>query len=101
MAEGWSSPGARHGGKVQDGVVCVLAGNPGVMTLDGTNTWLVHDPGSDQTLVIDPGPDDEANRGAVLAAADQHGLHIGGTLLTHRHPDHAAGARSFARLAGC
>jgi glyoxylase-like metal-dependent hydrolase (beta-lactamase superfamily II) len=101
MAEAWSSSGAWHGGKVQDGDVCVLAGNPGVMTLDGTNTWLVHDPGSDQALVIDPGPDDEAHLRAVLAAADRHGLHIEGALLTHGHPDHAAGALSFARLAGC
>ncbi len=83
------------------GVICVLAGNPGPMTLDGTNTWLLHHPDEALALVIDPGPDDETHLRAVLAAAEQQGLRIVGALLTHGHPDHSAGARRFAQLAGC
>ncbi|HEY2803010.1 MAG TPA: MBL fold metallo-hydrolase, partial [Actinomycetota bacterium] len=35
-------------------IVRVLAPNPSVYTLEGTNTWIV---GSDPSVVIDPGPD--------------------------------------------
>src|SRR5260370_26318099 len=38
---------------------CLLAPNPSPMTLDGTNTWLIAEPGSPSALVVDPGPDDE------------------------------------------
>src|SRR3712207_3949881 len=33
----------------------ILAPNPGVYTLEGTNTWIV---GGGPSIVIDPGPDD-------------------------------------------
>ncbi len=47
------------GGMVEGGV-CVLAGNPGPMTLDGTNTWLI-EVDADSVVLIDPGPDDHAH----------------------------------------
>jgi glyoxylase-like metal-dependent hydrolase (beta-lactamase superfamily II) len=59
----------------------VLAPNPGPMTLEGTNTWIV---GAEPTVVIDPGPDDPAHLDAVRAEAGR----VGVILLTHRHPDH-------------
>ena len=34
----------------------VLAANPGPMTLDGTNTWILRAPTSDRAVVVDPGP---------------------------------------------
>jgi glyoxylase-like metal-dependent hydrolase (beta-lactamase superfamily II) len=75
----------------------VLADNPSPMTLDGTNTWLLRDqPDRREAVVVDPGPDDEAHLRAVLAAAGRVPL----VLLTHGHPDHSAGARRFAELAG-
>src|ERR1700747_3767012 len=37
---------------------CVLALNPSLMTLDGTNTWLIAEPGAESAMAIDPGPDD-------------------------------------------
>uniref|UniRef100_UPI0030EC60BC MBL fold metallo-hydrolase n=1 Tax=Aquipuribacter hungaricus TaxID=545624 RepID=UPI0030EC60BC len=63
----------------------VRADNPGPMTLEGTNTWLV---GRERVLVVDPGPADPAHLAAVLAAVAGAGA-LGGVLLTHRHPDHA------------
>jgi glyoxylase-like metal-dependent hydrolase (beta-lactamase superfamily II) len=92
--EGWS------GGDVGDGVRCVLAANPGPMTLDGTNTWLVNAPGDRHAVVIDPGPDDDDHLAAVLAAARERDLVIDAVLLTHNHPDHSDGARRFGELAG-
>ena len=50
-----------------DGGTCVLAGNPGPMTLDGTNTWLI-EVDADSVVLIDPGPDDRAHLAAVRDA---------------------------------
>ncbi len=50
---------------VTDTASVLLANNPGLMTLDGTNTWVLRGPGSDEVVVVDPGPDDDehiANR---------------------------------------
>jgi glyoxylase-like metal-dependent hydrolase (beta-lactamase superfamily II) len=48
----------------------VLAANPNMMTLDGTNTWLLRDdPSRRQAIVIDPGPQEEAQLAAVVEAA--------------------------------
>src|SRR5437868_5071787 len=70
------------------------------MTLDGTNTWLLAEPASPACLVVDPGPDDERHLRAVLDAAASDGQRVALVLLTHGHPDHAAGARTFAEMAG-
>ena len=78
----------------------VLAPNPGPMTLDGTNTWLLAEPGSREAVVVDPGPDHEGHLAAVLAAAAEQGVTVRQILLTHGHPDHAEAARRFAGLTG-
>ena len=78
----------------------ILAPNPGPMTLDGTNTWLLAEPGAQVGLVIDPGPDHEGHLRAVLAAAEDVDVQVGLVLLTHGHLDHAEGAARFAGLAG-
>jgi glyoxylase-like metal-dependent hydrolase (beta-lactamase superfamily II) len=65
----------------------LTADNPGPMTLEGTNTYLV---GRDPTTVIDPGPDDEAHIAAIRRASEQRGG-IGTVLLTHDDADHLAG----------
>jgi glyoxylase-like metal-dependent hydrolase (beta-lactamase superfamily II) len=70
------------------------------MTLDGTNTWLIAAPDSNRGIVIDPGPDDESHLTAVLQAAEDRGVRVVSTLLTHGHLDHSAGARRFAELSG-
>ncbi|HEX9030810.1 MAG TPA: MBL fold metallo-hydrolase [Streptosporangiaceae bacterium] len=79
---------------------CVLAPNPSLMTLDGTNTWLVAEPGSATAVVIDPGPDDEGHLRRVHEIAGQAGQRIAAIVLTHGHPDHSDGARTLAGLTG-
>lgn len=80
---------------------CVLAPNPSPMTLDGTNTWVVAEPGSAAVVVIDPGPpDDEAHLQRVLAAATAGDRRVARIVLTHGHVDHSGGARRFAELTG-
>lgn len=78
----------------------VLAANPGPMTLDGTNTWIVSEPDATEAVVIDPGPLDEEHLGNVIATAENAGKRIVLTLLTHGHGDHSDGVARFAELTG-
>ncbi|MDQ3155965.1 MAG: MBL fold metallo-hydrolase [Actinomycetota bacterium] len=82
--------------RVTDRASFVLADNPGFMTLDGTNSWILREPGASQSVVVDPGPLDEQHLQAVLAAAGNVGL----VLVTHRHFDHTDGVARFAELSG-
>ena len=88
------------GGAVTERAHCVLAPNPGPMTLDGTNTWVLLEPGSTEAAVVDPGPLDEAHLRRVLALVDSLGARVGLTILTHRHLDHAEAGSRFAELTG-
>ncbi|MGV1008475.1 MAG: MBL fold metallo-hydrolase [Dermatophilaceae bacterium] len=85
-------------GRVTERAWCVLAPNPGVMTLDGTNTWVLREPASDVSVVVDPGPVDEPHLAAVLERATRDGGRVGLTLLTHDHADHAEAAARFGQL---
>ena len=72
-----------------------LAPNPGPITLDGTRSYVV---GEDPAAIVDPGPVLEAHLSALagaVSAASQVFI-----LLTHDHPDHAAGAERLAELTG-
>jgi glyoxylase-like metal-dependent hydrolase (beta-lactamase superfamily II) len=80
-----------------DRVVRVLAPNPSPMTLEGTNTYVVGEPGADAVMVIDPGPADSGHEQRVLAACA--GRRVEMVLLTHAHHDHAEGAPGLARRA--
>jgi glyoxylase-like metal-dependent hydrolase (beta-lactamase superfamily II) len=73
----------------------IRAPNPGPMTLDGTNTWLLRAPGEAGSVVVDPGPADEEHLRAVAAAAGT----VAGVLVTHGHPDHVDGLARFRELA--
>ncbi|WP_432944234.1 MBL fold metallo-hydrolase [Kribbella sp. CA-253562] len=79
----------------------VLAANPGPMTLDGTNTWILRAPDSDRAVVVDPGPMLEEHLRAVLDAVTASGATVETVLLTHHHFDHSEGAAWFANQAGC
>jgi glyoxylase-like metal-dependent hydrolase (beta-lactamase superfamily II) len=65
------------------------------MTLEGTNTWLLAEPGAGRAVVVDPGPDEPAHVDAVVAALEERGLAVATILLTHGHPDHSGCARTL------
>jgi glyoxylase-like metal-dependent hydrolase (beta-lactamase superfamily II) len=69
-------------------IVRFVAPNPGAMTLEGTNSYVV---GSDPAYVIDPGPDDAGHVATLREEAERRGG-LGGVLLTHSHGDHSAAA---------
>lgn len=87
------------GGEVSTRIICVLAPNPSVMTLDGTNTWIVGTAEGD-AVIIDPGPDDAEHLRAVLSLARERHARIREILLTHGHPDHSEGARTLHEMSG-
>ena len=79
----------------------VRAPNPGPMTLDGTNSWVLRAPGAGAggagaggAIVVDPGPDDAGH----LARLAEGGVAL--VLVTHHHPDHTEAVDAFARLTG-
>ena len=76
----------------------VRAPNPGPMTLDGTNTWIVGVAAVEPVVVVDPGPLIESHLDRVLDGA---GRGVAMVVLTHRHADHAEAAAELARRAGC
>jgi glyoxylase-like metal-dependent hydrolase (beta-lactamase superfamily II) len=104
MTDAAALPGRPRGGVLSGPAtaraVNVLAPNASPMTLDGTNTWIVSEPGSDLAVVIDPGPLDDVHLRSVVDTAEKAGKRVALTLLTHGHPDHAEGAGRFAELTG-
>ena len=91
MAEPWA------GGWFGERARCVLAPNPGMMTLDGTNTWVLREPGAARCVVVDPGP---IENGHVDVLDEQTG-DVGLVLLTHHHFDHSETAVDLANRKGC
>jgi len=87
-------------GSGTDRARCVLAPNPSPMTLNGTNTWLINEPGSRTAAVVDPGPAIDAHLRRIYAVAAERGLQINQIVLTHGHSDHSAGAAALAELTG-
>src|SRR3954471_12510610 len=94
-----ADPGWR-GGVSTERAECVLCPNPSPMTLDGTNTWLLAEPGSEEVVVVDPGPLDEGHLQNVLRHVADAGRRVALTLVTHGHADHAEGADRFHELTG-
>jgi glyoxylase-like metal-dependent hydrolase (beta-lactamase superfamily II) len=61
----------------------LLCNNPGLMTLEGTNTWVLRGPGSDEMVVVDPGPDDDEH---IAKIAELGTIPL--VLISHKHDDH-------------
>nr|WP_110208537.1 MBL fold metallo-hydrolase [Nocardioides daejeonensis] len=68
-----------------------------MMTLDGTNTWVLREPGGNRSIVVDPGPSILSHLDAVEEASGP----VAAVLLTHHHHDHSEAAREFAERMGC
>jgi glyoxylase-like metal-dependent hydrolase (beta-lactamase superfamily II) len=90
-----TAPTAALADQLPGWVTMLRAPNPGPMTLDGTNTWLLHPPGGRPRIVVDPGPADEGH----LARIAGHGP-VGLVLVTHGHPDHTEGSARLGELLG-
>jgi glyoxylase-like metal-dependent hydrolase (beta-lactamase superfamily II) len=73
----------------------IVAPNASMMTLSGTNTYLV---GIDEVAVIDPGPDDPAHIEAIVGASMRE--RVRWVLVTHHHQDHSAGVARLVRETG-
>lgn len=78
-------------GYVAPSLFGVRANNITFMTITGTNTFIVHTPGTPKALVVDPGPADVEHLRSVMAACENRGAEIAGILLTHHHIDHIEG----------
>jgi glyoxylase-like metal-dependent hydrolase (beta-lactamase superfamily II) len=76
------------------GVRRIVAGNAGMMTGPGTNTYLL---GENEIAVIDPGPDEAPHLESILNAA---GAPIRWIIVTHTHRDHSPLAAELARRTG-
>ena len=74
----------------------VLQNNPNIMTLDGTNTWLLRAPGAETSILVDPGEEDDAHLAAVLEAAGT----VETIVVTHGHYDHCQVAARVHDLTG-
>jgi glyoxylase-like metal-dependent hydrolase (beta-lactamase superfamily II) len=91
VAEPWA------GGAFGDRARCFLAPNPGLMTLDGTNTWVLSEPGSSRSVVVDPGPIEDGH----VDLLDEQTGDVALVLLTHHHFDHSETAVDLATRKGC
>lgn len=80
---------------VTDTASVLLADNPGLLTLDGTNTWVLRGPLSDELVVVDPGPDGDEHLARVAALG-----RIALVLISHRHGDHTSGIDKLVALTG-
>lgn len=80
--------------KVTNSAAFVMADNPNMMTLTGTNTWILRHPDSPTSVVVDPGPLIEQHLDSVLEVAGKVEL----TLVTHHHEDHTEAVERFREL---
>lgn len=73
----------------------LLCDNPGLMTLEGTNTWVLRGPRSDELVIVDPGPDDDEHIARVAELG-----RIALVLISHRHGDHTDGIDKLVERTG-
>jgi glyoxylase-like metal-dependent hydrolase (beta-lactamase superfamily II) len=93
--ESLSHPAYRRLRAVTETASVLLADNPGLMTLEGTNTWVLRGPRSDELVIVDPGPDDDGHIERVAALG-----RITLVLISHRHADHTDGIDKLVELTG-
>ena len=80
---------------VTESASVLLCHNPGPLTLEGTNTWVLRAPGSAEVVVVDPGPDDDEH---ISRLADLGRIAV--VLISHRHSDHTDGIDKLVDATG-
>jgi glyoxylase-like metal-dependent hydrolase (beta-lactamase superfamily II) len=81
--------------RVTDTASVLLCDNPGLLTLEGTNTWVLRGPGSDEMVVVDPGPDDDEHIELIAGLGS-----VSLVLISHKHEDHTGGIDKIVDLTG-
>jgi glyoxylase-like metal-dependent hydrolase (beta-lactamase superfamily II) len=80
---------------VTDTASVLLCDNPGLLTLDGTNTWVLRGPGSDEMVVVDPGPEDDDHVGRIAELGK-----VALVLISHKHEDHTGAIDKIVERTG-
>ncbi len=80
---------------VTESASVLLCDNPGIMTLDGTNTWVLRGPRSDEMVIVDPGPDDTEHIERIAALGK-----VPLVLISHKHGDHTDGIDMLVERTG-
>jgi glyoxylase-like metal-dependent hydrolase (beta-lactamase superfamily II) len=73
----------------------LLCNNPGLLTLDGTNTWVLRGRGSNEMVIVDPGPEDDEH---IAKIAELGRIPL--VLISHKHEDHTGGIDKVVELTG-
>ncbi len=94
-----SAPAAERGPMAKsEHIGKFTANNPGIMTLQGTNQYIV---GKESALVIDVAVSADSNMDGILEQAEAMGVKkIEKILLTHIHSDHCGGALALRKRCG-
>ncbi|MEW2384992.1 MBL fold metallo-hydrolase [Micromonospora sp. NPDC047707] len=95
MGGHFTAPAAALADELPGWVTLLRAPNPGPMTLDGTNTWVLRAAPGEPAVVVDPGPADDGHLAAIAAQGP-----VGLVLITHGHPDHTDGSAPLHDLLG-
>ncbi|GGJ97092.1 MBL fold metallo-hydrolase [Pilimelia anulata] len=90
-----TAPAAAVAERLPGWATLVRAPNPGPMTLDGTNTWVLRAAPGAPATVVDPGPRDAGHLAAILATGP-----VAHVLVTHGHHDHVDGLADFLASSG-
>ena len=80
--------------RLSDRLRRITAPNPGPMTGEGTNTYLI---GNKEIAIVDPGPVESSHINAIL---DSVGDRIKWVVATHTHLDHSPAVAPLAKATG-
>jgi glyoxylase-like metal-dependent hydrolase (beta-lactamase superfamily II) len=86
--------------RLDDLVTRVLAPNPSMMALDGTNTYVICAPAAGEAAIVDPGPPDELHLSQVERVLAELDADCRWILVTHHHIDHSEAALPWAARLG-